>query len=359
MYTVQPKKLLILQILDILRKYSDENHRLSQKEIADLLEKEYGVTAERKAVKRNLMDLIEYGYPIEYDEIKRSTANRATGEMDDTSKLSGFYLAHDFSEGELRLLIDGVLSSRQLPHQQSQALIKKLEGLASRHFSVRVRHVRTLPESVPRSQQVFLNIEILDEAISRNRQVEFFYNKYGLDKKLHPKLDKYNRPRRYVVNPFQMAAANGRYYLIGNDDFFSGVAHFRIERISDMHLLETARKPMQDVTGLEKGFSLPRHMAEHIYMFSGESGRVVFRAKRFLLNDVIDWFGTDITIKPDGEENVIVTVTSVNLQAMRMWALQYALYTEMLEPTELREGVKEDIRMAGENYQISQTNMNQ
>ena len=95
MYTAQPKKLLILQILDILRKHSDENHRLSQKEIAGLLEKEYGVTAERKAVKRNLMDLIEYGYPIEYDEIKRSTANRATGEMDDTSKLSGFYLAHD------------------------------------------------------------------------------------------------------------------------------------------------------------------------------------------------------------------------------------------------------------------------
>ena len=127
MYTAQPKKLLILQILDILRKHSDENHRLSQKGIADLLEKEYGVTVERKAVKRNLMDLIEYGYPIEYDETKRSTANRATGEMDDTSKLSGFYLAHDFSEGELRLLIDGVLSSRQLPHQQSQALIKKLE----------------------------------------------------------------------------------------------------------------------------------------------------------------------------------------------------------------------------------------
>ena len=55
MYTAQPKKLLILQILDILRKHSDENHRLSQKEIAGLLEKEYGVTAERKAVKRNLI----------------------------------------------------------------------------------------------------------------------------------------------------------------------------------------------------------------------------------------------------------------------------------------------------------------
>lgn len=32
MYTIQPKKLLIINILDILRKYTDENHRLSQKE---------------------------------------------------------------------------------------------------------------------------------------------------------------------------------------------------------------------------------------------------------------------------------------------------------------------------------------
>ncbi len=29
----QPKRLLIMNILDILKRYSDENHRLSQKEM--------------------------------------------------------------------------------------------------------------------------------------------------------------------------------------------------------------------------------------------------------------------------------------------------------------------------------------
>ena len=38
MYTAQPKKMLIMNILDILKKYTDENHRLSQKEIADIFE---------------------------------------------------------------------------------------------------------------------------------------------------------------------------------------------------------------------------------------------------------------------------------------------------------------------------------
>ena len=41
MDTMQPKKLIIINILDILKKYTDENHRLSQKEISDILEKEY------------------------------------------------------------------------------------------------------------------------------------------------------------------------------------------------------------------------------------------------------------------------------------------------------------------------------
>ena len=66
MYTAQPKKMLIMNILDILKKYTDENHRLSQKEIADILKSEYDMTVDRKAVKRNLMNLIDFGYEIEY-----------------------------------------------------------------------------------------------------------------------------------------------------------------------------------------------------------------------------------------------------------------------------------------------------
>lgn len=37
MYTVQSKKLLIMNILDVLRRYTDEERRLSQKEIRDIL----------------------------------------------------------------------------------------------------------------------------------------------------------------------------------------------------------------------------------------------------------------------------------------------------------------------------------
>lgn len=68
MYTIPPKKMLIIDILDILKRYTDEDHRLSQKEIAEILENEYQMKVDRKAIKRNLMNLIDFGYEINFSE---------------------------------------------------------------------------------------------------------------------------------------------------------------------------------------------------------------------------------------------------------------------------------------------------
>ena len=81
MDSMQPKKLLIINILDILKKYTDEDHRLSQKEIAEILETEYDMKADRKAIKRNLMNLIEFGYEIEFSEAIRMIEEGECGEF--------------------------------------------------------------------------------------------------------------------------------------------------------------------------------------------------------------------------------------------------------------------------------------
>ena len=64
MTDMQPKKMIILDILNILRKHSDEDHRLSQQQIQNLIEKEYEMKVDRKTVRRNLSKLIEFGFPI-------------------------------------------------------------------------------------------------------------------------------------------------------------------------------------------------------------------------------------------------------------------------------------------------------
>ena len=215
MYATPPKKMLILNILDILRKYSDEEHRLSARDIGGKLEREYSQQADRKAIKRNLMNLIEFGYDIEYSETVRTRQN---GEEEIIT--SDWYLNREFIDAELRLLIDGLLFSKHIPYNQCKELIGKLEGLSNVYFKPKVKHIRTMPEQLPENRELFYTIEILDEAISAGRQVAFYYNEYGIDKKQQPKKNSDGSPKEYEVSPYQMAAVNGRYYLIGKNKVF-------------------------------------------------------------------------------------------------------------------------------------------
>ncbi|MCH5193642.1 MAG: WYL domain-containing protein [Oscillospiraceae bacterium] len=351
MYANSPKKLLIMNILDILRKYTDEDHRLSQKDILDILHNEYQMDVDRKSIKRNLMNLIDFGYDIEYSESIRMVPNSRTGEMEENSILSDFYLVRDFTDSELRLLIDSLLFSKHIPYSQCRKLVEKLEGLSNTYFRSHVKHIRTMPDNALPNKQLFYTIEILDEAIYNGRQVSLIYGKYGTDKKLHPAAYENGKPKRQIINPYQMVTANGRYYLICNNDKYDNTANYRLDRIKEIKLLDTPSKSMKNVRGLENGLDLPKHMAEHIYMFTGESAPVRMRIKKNIINDVIDWFGRDVEFYDETEDEVSVRV-KVNLNAMRLWALQYALHAKVLSPDSLVMQVREDIKSAAENYGV-------
>lgn len=337
------RKKLSFAILDILRQYSDENHKLSQNDIVELLERDYDMKADRKSVKRNITTLLEMGYPIDFKETLRMYPNK-DGVLEESYILSDFWLDREFTDAELRLLIDSLLFSKHIPYSQCDELITKLEGLSNRYFKSRVRFISTLPETAPKNRELFYTIEILDEAIANGKQVAFTYNEYGTDKKLHPK-----RQREYIVNPYQMAATNGRYYLIGNYDKYDNLANYRLDRITGIRLLDAPVKPVRQVEGMKNGLYLPKHMAEHLYMFSGESVPVTFRMKKTILNDVIDWFGTEIAFFDETEDEVTARVT-VNWSAMRYWAQQYCRFVRILTPTDLADTVKSDLQGALENY---------
>ena len=344
------KKLIIMNILDILRRYSDEDHRLSQKDIVEILHREYDMTVERKTVRRNLLNLIDCGYDIEYSESIRMTPNRITGELEESYIWSDFYLVRDFTDSELRLLIDGLLFSKHIPYSQCKELVGKLEKLSNVYFSSRVKHIRTMPDTMPPNKQLFYTIEVIDEAITHNKQILFHYSSFGTDKKLHLRLNGDGTAKDYVVNPYQIAATNGRYYLICNTDPHDNISHYRLDRIKDMRLLDITARPSRSVEGIEHGLNLPKHMAEHLYMFSGTSEPVSFRMKKHILNDVIDWFGTDVDFSDESDDEVTARV-DVNLKAMRLWAIQYGPYVTVLTPQSLANEVMQSLQTAIHQYE--------
>lgn len=315
--------MLIINILDILKKYTDENHRLSQKDIIEILDKEYCMKIDRKSVKRNLMNLIEFGYDIEYSESIRLVKDK-NGEEVETKILSDFYLNRSFTDGELRLLIDSVLFSNHISYSQCRDLVEKLEGLSNIYFRSMVKHIQNLPENRPSNSELFMTIETLDKAISRGLQVSFTYNSYDIDKKLHPRRTSNNEVRNYIINLYQIVATN-----VCNYEKYDNVSHYRLDRITNIKLLDTPAKPQRMVKGIENGLDLPKHLAEHLYMFAGESVAVKFIAKRYIVTDVIDWFGKDIKFSDATDDEVMVTV-KVNPIAMKMWALKYSRHIRVI-----------------------------
>ena len=327
MYATGNKKMLNMLILEILRKYSDEDHPLTQQEIIKLLDKNYGMECDRRSVKNNILSLKEMGYDISMEKGYR-------------------LLSREFDDSELRILIDSVLFSKSISTRQAKGLIEKIRGLASNYFNAKVSHVSNLPElNRTVNKQAMYSLYAINDAIADKRKIEFIYNKMGTDFKLYPK-----RKEPYKVNPYQIVANNGKFYLIANYDKYDNVSHFRIDKMTDVRILDEKIKPMSRIPELEKGLDLPKHMAEHVYMFSGECVSVDIKTSPDMMYELVDWFGTDFRLMEKNEEFIIVRV-KCNYSAMRYWSLQYGPYVEILKPDSLRKQLQDDVHNMAAKYQ--------
>ncbi|MCR5824788.1 MAG: WYL domain-containing protein [Lachnospiraceae bacterium] len=342
------KKLVILYVLEILKKYTDEDHTLTQKEISDLLKSNYDIKVDRKTMKKYLEGLVDSDLDISYREIARASSD----DDEENIQWTDFSLTHDFTDAELKLLIDGILFSRNIPVSQRRALIEKLEGLSSRYFKTGARNILTVQGDEGASKELFYNIEMIDEAINQNKRIDFNYLEYHTDKKLHKRITKNNKIRRFTVSPYRIAATNNRYYVICNNDWFGkGLSHFRIDRITNIKILDEPRVPENEIEGYDHGFSLAKHMSEHVFMFSDKAERVKFRMKKTLLSELFDWFEPDMTFTDETEDEVTVSLMS-SLQAMRLWGTQFAREVTVLSPENLVDQIRQDLKEAYEKYQI-------
>ena len=343
------KKIIILYILQILRKYTDANHPMTQQDIADRLRSEYGITVNRSTVRRNLEDLIDAGYGISYNPVTRYRTDPVTKQKEETTIYTDLFYEHDFTESELHMLIDGLLFSRSVPYTQRKDLIEKLGDLSSSHFSKRMKHVHSMSADSPQNPKLFLNIEVLDEDIAEGKQVEITYGHYGTDMKLHPVLNADGTEKKQVLNPYQLAASEGRYYLICNKDNYDNVANYRVDRIMNCSMLDTPSKPKSRVTGLEDGLKLQEYLYQNVNMFAGKPEKVEFIIPKSAVSLVIDFFGKHVSFfeKDDGTVSCSLMVSR---EAMKHWAPQFASVVRVTEPPELVEEIRAEIRKAAENY---------
>ena len=326
MESFEPKKLALIRIWQIFIKYSDYDHPLTQDNIAEYLERDYGIIIERKAISRNISLLKEAGVDIE-------------------SRRAGSYIeGREFEDSELKLLIDGVLCSKHINPKHSADLIEKLCGLSNKYFRSHVKNIHSVHEwNKTENKALFFNIEMVDTAIEEGKQLQYDYNKYGIDKKLHK--SSFQR-----VTPYMLILHNQHYYLMAHSSYWKDMVFHRLDRISNISFYDKPIMPLRDVPGYENGIDYKKISSTMPYMYTDTPERIQFLTDEWMADQVIDWFGTDVTISKFGEGEKIQVSLIASPLAMEHWAMQYVNYVEVTTPEHLREKIKTNLTEALKKY---------
>ena len=326
MECIEPKKLALIRIWQILKELSDYNHPLTQEDIAAHLENDYGIVIERKAISRNISLLKEAGVEIE-------------------SRRAGSYIDfREFEDSELHMLIDGVLSSKHITARHSKDLIDRLCALSNKYFRSSVKHIHSVNDwSKTDNQALFYNIELVDTAIEKRKQIHYDYNKYGIDKKLHHSSEQY-------VSPYQMILHNQRYYLMAYSEYWKNMIFHRLDRITNMTIVDQKATPITKVPGYENGINYRELASAMPYMYTDKPEDIEFVADAAIIDQIIDWFGNEVRLIKTADETKVLARIKASPNAMEHWAMQYINFVEITAPETLRERMKEALKKGLKKY---------
>ena len=325
MATDTNKKLSIIYIYEILKEYSDENHLLKQQDIIKLIKQIYDMDCERKSIGNNIDFLIDLGFDIIKVPHK------------------GCYLGERVLEpSEVSFIVDALFSSKSISGSQAKELSSKLSNLLSKYQRKRYNYIYKA-EQINRTnnKELFYNIEIIQEAIEKNKKVSFNY--------VRPPYSEENTLKTYIINPYFLINSQGRYYLICNFDYYNEIGNYKVDFIKNIRILDDERKPLNNLKGCETGIDISKYINEHIYLFGDKTVNATLKlSDENVITYVFEWFGENAKIYK--KENTFFADITSSEKALIYWCLQYGESVELLFPKQTRDKIKSILEQINKKY---------
>ena len=327
---LENKKSSILLILKTLEEYSDEDHFLTQQDIIDRIESNYGIALERKSVAYSISLLQELDYDIE------------------KGPRGGYALfSRLFDPSEVRFISDALFSSRAIPGKEASDLSRKAQSVLSKYQRANYNYIhKSSTLSRTKSKEVFYAIDTVHEGIKRGKRISFLYKDY--DEHGNPTLRKDGY--RYIVSPYYLVSNNGFYYLICNyREKYRPINLFRIDLLTDLHIEEEwPIKPLSTIKGMEK-FDIADYINDHIYMLGGDSIEATLRIdKPNGIQYLKDWFGKKARLYE--KDGTLYAKIKCNENSLFYWILQYGEEFTLMEPSQMTARIKEYLKRQFDKY---------
>ena len=318
----------ILYILNVLKKYSDEEHILKTTEIQRKVKEIYDVDIDTRTIRRNI-NLLKL--KLNYDINTREENGK------------GYYISKnpetDFEAGEIRAIIDTFSYAKYIVPSISKNVINKCKNLQNIYENKKLNNYKIFVSgSKTDNMEVIKNIEDISDAILNLNKIEFEYWKYTINTKLEKEI--ISKPK---VTPYAIVYNKQEFYLIGIKEGQDKFYHYRLDRIKNIKQLNEKRT-------IEKTSSDIQEFVEStVEMFGGKKELIEAKCKMFLLDTVIEEFGKETSItKLDDEHFKFVTET--NTMGFKMWAMRNIDVVEVIKPVSLRNEIKEIILNANNKY---------
>ena len=321
------QKAKILYIMDYLEKNSHEQNPINAAELISMLDREHRISCDRKTIYSDISALQEFGLDI----------------VSIPGRSGGYYLGSpkNFQLPELKLLIDAVMSSRYLTEKKSKELIEKLCAQCNAHDAALMkRNVLVSGRVKSMNETILINVDRIQEAITQNKIIRFRYFDWDLSG-----LRRY-REKEYLASPYGLCQDHENCYLLA----FSprhGITSYRVDRMTNIVLTDDPRTPCPELTGK----AIYEHANRLFQMYSGNLTDVKLRFHRELVNVVIDRFGTDVMLIPDGEDYFNFTVKVAVSPMFLSWVIGFGDKAKILYPQQVAEQCKELCRKALNQYE--------
>lgn len=267
---MNPKRLRIFQLVDILRRETDAENPISTSQLCAKLD-----NCDRKTIYRDIDMLIEAGFEI-YSRME--------------SKDKVYYMMdRQFNAAELKVLMDAVQAAAFIPETQTKTLIEKIACLAGeRKSELLQKGVVGFNTKKHSNEEIFLNIDAIERALREGSQVAFYY--FDLDE--HVQRQYRHDKKRYAVEPIALIYNSDNYYLRSYSPENNEMRNYRVDRMEQVEVLEDSISESARVSDKE----LAEYTETVFSMYSGTPENVVLQFDNSLLGVVYDQFGEDTTI---------------------------------------------------------------
>ncbi|MBR5502152.1 MAG: WYL domain-containing protein [Oscillospiraceae bacterium] len=322
------QKLKLLHLLQIFSQQTDEAHPLTLQQLQEQLAAR-GVSAERKSLYDDMDALRSFGFDI----------------MVNRGRTTGYYMgSRDFQLPELKLLVDSVQSSKFITEKKTLELIKKIEGLASVYDAQLLQrqvYVRGRVKSM--NESVYYSVDEISAAIAQDRMLSFQYFRYDLNKQRQLRHD----GAQYAVSPFALMWDHENYYLLAYDADAGVLKHYRVDRMTALHQLPEKRQGAEAFAAVD----MSSYTKKIFGMFTGEEQQVKLRFENRLVDVVLDRFGKDVMIIPDGDGHFTVNISVAVSEQFYGWLLGFGTSAELVAPAAVRSDFAKRLQAVSAMYE--------